>query len=435
MLELSLICPTIININGLKCLIGSLGDFLFNQVELIVIVDTTNEAKIDSLKNLMYSMTNENLNLRIHFNEGNFGPGYSRNIGIKLANAPYVGFVDDDDTVSIDLLNKLKYLDFNQLQCDLICLNFIDSRGFMTNKEIYTDIATDTIQDIDTLLNVYLKKKYLPVQCQQYFFNKKLIDKHKLIFPSTFLAEDLSFIVIYLNYAHNFICYSEQYYYYNSTDHSLKTINTVERCEDYFTCFQFVLSISSALNLNSNFRKLWEYCLSRLISLYIIRSLYFDYDLKNLNYFLSEKKIPSINIMTELSCLLLDNIKKYEVTINNKKNKIFIYCCGPLGRTINKILSLNNFDVVFIDDFYSSMNGIKIFDEKPVITYDKMVYIFPLDQYIVIVANLQESIEYKIMDKIRFSENSHKVNIISARNLIYELRITKSPVNFFNGIC
>lgn len=91
--------------------------------ECIFIIDEINPI-------VNYTKIISNLNTTISFqiirNKTNLGSGESRNIGIDNSNGEYVAFIDSDDYISDDFLEKI-ILFFNSQESDLIRINYTDN--------------------------------------------------------------------------------------------------------------------------------------------------------------------------------------------------------------------------------------------------------------------------------------------------------------------
>ena len=66
----------------------------YKNFEVIVVDDSSTDDSYYQLK--MYAQNSE-LNMTVVSNEKNRGPGYSRNVGIKLAKGRWISFCDADD--------------------------------------------------------------------------------------------------------------------------------------------------------------------------------------------------------------------------------------------------------------------------------------------------------------------------------------------------
>lgn len=97
MVKLSLIIPYFETYELTERLLKGLEVQLTNEVEIILIDDGCNEERLDKFKSKIIRV--------IH--QENKGTAKTRNLGIKEAKGKYIGFIDCDDTVTMDYIDIL----------------------------------------------------------------------------------------------------------------------------------------------------------------------------------------------------------------------------------------------------------------------------------------------------------------------------------------
>ena len=85
-----------------KC-IASLREQTLTQIEMIFVDDRGTDRSMEYIRDAAA----QDPRIRILTNPENRGPGYSRNAGIEAARGEYVGFVDPDDYLASDYLERL----------------------------------------------------------------------------------------------------------------------------------------------------------------------------------------------------------------------------------------------------------------------------------------------------------------------------------------
>lgn len=167
---------------------GNLKDF-----EVICIDDRGNDKSIETIEN--YINEKEIKNLKIIKHDKNKGLSESRNTGINIANGKYICFLDSDDMIIAENLNKLVDEAIND-DLDIIEGNL---------KEIFeTDINIDSgankikristeVLDGDTYFySMCQKLEYFPMSCCRIYKSEYLKEKYKFTPNLKFEDEEFS---------------------------------------------------------------------------------------------------------------------------------------------------------------------------------------------------------------------------------------------------
>jgi len=105
----------------------------YNNFEVIIVDDCSSDKTLAIIKNTFSS----NKNMRIIENKENHGLGFTRNVGVKEANADFICFIDSDDIVEKNYLSSMMKLMETEKADMIICdFNKIDEN----NKIIETNI-------------------------------------------------------------------------------------------------------------------------------------------------------------------------------------------------------------------------------------------------------------------------------------------------------
>lgn len=119
MVKLSIVIPYWKTYELTEKLLKELSIQVNNQVEVILIDDGCNEQKLDELKNLIRF---DYLKI-IH--QQNKGVSGARNTGIKEAQGNYIAFIDSDDMITMDYIERLLSL-IDEHNEDIIYFNWAD---------------------------------------------------------------------------------------------------------------------------------------------------------------------------------------------------------------------------------------------------------------------------------------------------------------------
>ncbi|WP_417898971.1 glycosyltransferase [Bacillus haimaensis] len=169
----------------------------------------------------------------ILYNQNNQGVSAARNEGLRRASGSYVGFVDADDFVEIDMFEKLYNVAISQnsdllmsnLECEIEGHKVVISPPFPDNKILDEEFIQDEV------LPYYLMTDDLNSTCNK-LYRKELIDKYNLEFPvKVALGEDSLFNMSFLSRASNCLYLNYTGYHYREVKGSA-TRNIIEK--DYF---------------------------------------------------------------------------------------------------------------------------------------------------------------------------------------------------------
>ena len=194
----------------LKRCLESLIKQTYQNIEIILVDD----GSTDSSSEICDEYEKKENRVTVYHND-NHGVSYSRNFGIDRANGTYVLFVDSDDYIEIDYVEKLVHA-IKQNKCELaICgIKEIINNEIRIRKPrsiITEDLAKDYWGMIDFLC-VPFSKIYL----------KKIIDQYNIRFLTELnYAEDEVFNFTYYQYVRKYVFINKPLYIYDHHANSL----------------------------------------------------------------------------------------------------------------------------------------------------------------------------------------------------------------------
>ena len=183
----------------------SLADF-----ELICIDDGSTDDSLDILKDYEKKDTKVQV-----ISQENRGLGASRNVGLNIAQGEYVMFLDSDDYLKSDALEKL-YNEANNNDLDLVLfkiINFNNKTGKQSRSEYFDmkflkDIVKD---DIFTWVQVKERIFDISVTATSKLFKRELISD--IAFPEGLIFEDNLFFIKVIFKANSVYFYDDYFYY------------------------------------------------------------------------------------------------------------------------------------------------------------------------------------------------------------------------------
>ena len=268
-----------------KCL-NSLINQTLSNIEIICIDD----CSTDNSSKILEEYSKKDNRIKIIHNEYNRGPGASRNIGLEIIKGQYVFFMDSDDWIDYNTLEKL----------------------FNSSKKMDLDLLFYKLINYDDKIGVYFKTDYYDLEPLKHFKNKlfnnksienedlfkltvsppnklystKLIKKIHAKFPENVLYEDNPFFFyVFLN--SNRISFMDEYLYIRR-----------RRLESVTTKNDKYLSISVKIGY-------------LLISLFIQNNWYDKYKKEVLNYSLNFVKYRLVLVSEKYKEEYFQNTKKF----------------------------------------------------------------------------------------------------------------------------
>lgn len=164
----------------------------------------------------------------------NKGLGGARNTGIEFSNGDYLVFVDSDDFIRCDLLEKA-YLYIQEFSLDIFAYNIkrVKNREF-----VYRKSQTEKFKIVDS-------KEFLinfgPSACNK-IFKRSIFEDGVICFPEKLLYEDLATIPMTVLLAKRIGFLEDELYYYYQRENSIIGAPRLERVFEILDGFDRVLT-------------------------------------------------------------------------------------------------------------------------------------------------------------------------------------------------
>lgn len=208
MTKVSIIIPVYNASKYIKNCLNSILAQTMSDYEIILIDDNSTDHSYD----IMYTYAkNYPKIIKLIHNDQNSGPGKSRNIGVSLADGEYISFIDSDDYIAKDMIEKM-YLGCKENGSQIARVNL---------KKMYKGIDLSYIgRNINfTEDQVIIPKKqpeYISKEtpaCINKLFNHEFIKDKK--FPEDLKWEDLPYTIPLLVKADTITSITSTNYFYN----------------------------------------------------------------------------------------------------------------------------------------------------------------------------------------------------------------------------
>lgn len=286
-----------------KC-ISSIVNQTYKKIQIILVDD----ASTDSSKNICQNWQKKDKRICIIYNQKNKGAAFSKNRGIEVASGSYISFVDSDDWILSDMLEKMVSI-LQKYHADIIETPFfkIDSR--IANKKYSLPNTTEMIEEMSTekaLKELMLNVKLHQTPCNK-LYKRSVINNVR--FPVGKYIDDEYWTYRVIANAEKVIYYDHYFYLYRQHPFSamgkkfnIGRLDAVDALRERYIFIEKFFPQLSFYAYNSFLGQ----------SFYLLQCLYLNTDIKD--YALLGNKIvkivKSIPINKRLLVLRKNNIKQ-----------------------------------------------------------------------------------------------------------------------------
>jgi glycosyltransferase involved in cell wall biosynthesis len=331
--KVSIIIPVYNTDKYLRRCLASVCGQLLKEIEIICV----NDGSTDNSVGILNDFAQRDNRIKI-INQNNSGVANARNNGIKIANAPYIGFVDSDDFIAPDMYEKMYNAmtgnDVDFVECGaepFFTYDFHDKEGqrkYLSNDNL-SGIVKDPNLFIDTSGELW-----------KLLFKKELINKYQLEFPEGFCSsDDTLFVILYKSILQSGFYIQENLYMYISYEDSImgKTYKKKQdRIKESFGIINPYYLFLKKYNIYEQWKDFfWDFFVSRVSFFYewaapeIIRSFSIDLigdllEIEDISKLAKEKykkflvfKWAKTSTLLKLSCFLSNKKKTFRKACKN----------------------------------------------------------------------------------------------------------------------
>ncbi|WP_459482493.1 glycosyltransferase family 2 protein [Clostridium saccharoperbutylacetonicum] len=228
-----------------KCL-DSLVNQSLEEIEIILINDNSTDESINILQEYKNRYPNKIILIDLKERQG---PGGARNEGLNIASGQYIGFVDSDDYVEIEMFEELYNLaisgDYDMVDC---CFE---------NKRV-EKFALSTTENTWGKLNIEKRRQLIAYPG---FLWSKIIKRNILIdnhirFREKVTYEDMDFLPVVMLYLKSVYATDLLLYYYENNLHSIT--NSYEKdiqIKDKMTALKALVEKFKELNAYEDYKE------------------------------------------------------------------------------------------------------------------------------------------------------------------------------------
>lgn len=186
--------------------------------EVIIVDDYSNENEYEVLKSLEFTY-----NIFLYRNEANYGPGFSRNMGIKKAKGDYITFLDADDTLDINLVDKIENI-VKMYDIDAVAVDYFYVNGSLKFKR--------SMFSSKNIKSGFVDKKtalvYINGSTMGKIYKTSILKEKNIEFLTTKMNEDMPFTKKAISYCEHIYYLAMPYYNYINNPNSLMNNRTLD---------------------------------------------------------------------------------------------------------------------------------------------------------------------------------------------------------------
>ncbi len=246
MAKISVIVPVYNTQKYLNKCIDSLLMQTFSDIEIIVVNDGSTDASKQILED--YAKKYPEKIKVIHTK--NQGQAAARNLGITLATGEYIGFVDSDDYVALDMYEEMYQLALAD-DCDMVECNYahIDEAG----KKLPPCGAVRQFKDCkDMFINPF-------VVAWNKLIRSSVIKGNQIIFPEGYIYEDTAFYIKLVPHIKKFLFLDKVFVFHVERSESTMNVNKSLKVGNIFSVLEDVFRYYVGNNLMQEYRYELEY--------------------------------------------------------------------------------------------------------------------------------------------------------------------------------
>jgi len=253
MTKVSIIVPVYNTSQYLAKCLESLINQSLDEIEIIIV----NDGSPDNCQEIIDFYVKNYPKKTVSVQKQNEGLSMARNDGIKIAKGEYIGFVDSDDWIDLNMLEtmytKAKTCDFDLIVCDV---NFVyESYCQCVTSGLTTDVLTkqDVKQSMNNIFPGVWNKLY-----------RRSLFENDVAFKKGVWFEDVEFIYRLLIYVESIGVVSQPLVFYLQRSNAItKTFNI--KLFDYLTNWEGIISFYRQKNLFQEYHLELEYSFVRYI--------------------------------------------------------------------------------------------------------------------------------------------------------------------------
>lgn len=248
MAKVSIIVPVYNSEKYLNKCLDSLVNQTLDNIEIIIVNDGSNDNSQDIINDYINKYPKKIVSLI----KENGGLSSARNYGLLHTTGEYIGFVDSDDFVDINMYKSMYELALKE-NLDLVECDF----SWLYSTKSKKDIGTKYVSKQSFFVNGRV------MACNK-LFRASIIQKYNILFPINLRYEDIPFFYELIPYIKKSNIISKPFYNYVQRENSIANLQN-EKNRDIFTVLENILNFYKGKNLYNDYKDELEYIYIRFL--------------------------------------------------------------------------------------------------------------------------------------------------------------------------
>lgn len=397
MVKISIIVPVYNTAKYLDKCIQTLIKQTLEDIEIIFIDDGSEDNSVEILKN--YAKNDKRISI---LKQNHKRQGAARNYGLSIAQGEYIGFVDSDDWVELDMFEKL-YYQAKETDSDIVMCS-MNTFEDGTNK-----IIVNTYNTLDIFNQKFFENSFTSQDTLNFIFNisvspynkiyrKSLIAKNNIKFPENIYFEDNAFFFKSWLNAKKISLLNQKLYQYRKS-----TASTTKSDKNKLDIFRTLDLTKNILEENNYYNRLkTDYLRYKSASLQYWFGSIQNKRIKFLFFIKLLMEMPTVALLPIL--IKIKELKLLLILLFDKKNKIILWGASNFLANFLKKHKIHNTNILGIVDRNENKNGSEL-NGLAIYSPNKVKELSP-DRIIVSIINF--SIESKRYIEQYLKENNIK---------------------------
>ena len=302
-----------------KCL-ESLVNQTYKNIEIILV----NDGSTDNSQKIIEQYVSKYPNLIKSYKKENGGLSDARNYGFKKAKGKYLAFIDSDDYVTENYVEKL-YKSIKENSSDLAICNYynVKENKYIVSKNYITQSPCSIFDDKLQLFNACAVWNKM--------FSKNTLCKNNFLFDKGVIYEDLRFILKCYTKIKKISYVEDPLYYYIIRNGSIMNSINIKKNEDILKGFDNVIKYYQKEDIYDEFKEEIEFlAIKNIIIAALVRVIR-----------ISSYKEIKLNINPYLKFMMLHfpnyNKNKY-IKLLSKNHKLILFLINKRRYKVLKLL-------------------------------------------------------------------------------------------------